>query len=435
MSGIDRVPAMAFYHPDGLVAAWKQARSPAFMGKKGRIATLPDIVEARLGSYPDGAAWRKYFTTLSAEYMGFGSNGGRILIVAHGIGPMATLDGILKAYSYEYNDKERNHRGGRITEEQFRDLEMGKYGDVEIVDLEEILDWYKYPFLEQLSAGEALWEPLLRARLGCHYDDYIERHESFARDWHKIRGHETIINPMPDPQIIKMGDAANCGYAYHLPKDGSAIAHLLAIGGLMEVSSCGSRLPSLVCDVGCHEWWNGVRLVGVRNGAEVKAIHPGIGHTFGLLKRHWRALLRPAREPPVSGFHPLIKLDKGVWFTQCSKRGAGMDTFEPEFSVRQIKYLGQPVKFTSEILGYYGFYKYDIRALRLLAPPEANSYYLVGEAENVWEDGDPVAHTHYVQFCRSKIDYSQRLIRENQLANDPDLIKILLEAEEGEEWR
>ena len=200
----------------------------------------------------------------------------------------------------------------------------------------------------------------------------------------------------------------------------------------MEVSSCGNRIPGLICDINCHEWWNGVRLVGVRNGAEVKAIHPGIGNTFGLIKRHWRALLKPVRDPPASGFHPLIRLDKGVWFTQCAKRGAGMDTFEPEFPIEKFECLGQPVKFTSDTLGYYGFYKYDIRALMILAPPEANSYYLVGEAKNIWDDDGPERQYCYVQFCRSKIDYSQRLIRENQLANDPDLIKILLEAEEEE---
>ena len=34
--------AMAFYHQDGLPAAWKQAMK--FAGKGGRLATMPDIV-------------------------------------------------------------------------------------------------------------------------------------------------------------------------------------------------------------------------------------------------------------------------------------------------------------------------------------------------------------------------------------------------------
>lgn len=395
-------------------------------GKKGRIATLPDIVEARLASYPRTFAWERYFTTLSAEYMGYDQSGNRILIVAHGIGPMSTLDGILKAYSFEYNDKARDHNGGRITEQQFRDLESGKYGKVEIVNLEEILKRYRYPFLQGLNLKEALWEPLLRARLGRHYDDYIERHELFAMDWHKAKGHRTII----DPQIIVMGDADNCGYAYYAPKEGMAIAHLLAIGGLTETSFLGNNFSSLVCGINCHKWSDGVRLAGVRNGvSQVKHIHPGIGDTFKLIKCHWRALLRTVKEPPKSGFHPMMKLDKGVWFTQCAKKGDGMDTYEPEFPISSFKCLGQPVRFTSEILGYYGFYKYNAMSLRILAPPQANSYYLVGEPKNVLGDDGPESQYCYVQFCRSEIDYSQRLIRESQLANDPYLIKTLLEVE------
>lgn len=427
MSEIDKVQAMAFYHQDGLVAAWKQARSTAFMGKKGRIATLPDIVAARLGSYPGAAAWERYFTTLSAEYMGLSSDGGRILIVAHGIGPMSTLDGILKAYSYEYNDKARNHRGGRITEQQFRALEKGKFGPVAVIDLDKLLKRHKYPFLTQMTSSEALWEPLLEARLGPHYGEYVERHARFSRDWHKANDHGTILYPF----VIKMGDAANCGYVYHQPKEGLAMAHLLVIGGLTAVRSSESRYPSLISDVDCHEWWNGVRLVGVRSGAEVKAIHPGIGNTFGLIKRHWRALLRTVKEPPVSGFHPIMKLDQGTWFTQCQKKGEGMDTYEPEFPVRRFECLGQPVRFISDILGYHGFYKYNIKTLRTIAPPEANSYYLVGEPRNIWGDDGPEKHCCYVQFCRSEVDYGQRLIRESQLANDADLIKILLESEGG----
>lgn len=125
---------MAFYHEDGFVPAWKQAAR--FAGDNGRIATLPDVIDARINSGDEEVPWGMYFTTLSAEYLGYSKGGNHILIVAHGVGPMSTMDGIVEAYSFQFKDQTRDRRGGRITKEQFADLESGKYGEVNIVDFD-----------------------------------------------------------------------------------------------------------------------------------------------------------------------------------------------------------------------------------------------------------------------------------------------------------
>src|SRR5437016_1386639 len=106
------INCMAFYHPEGFVPAWKHCQ--AFIADNGRIATLPDIINARLRTPSEGSdsvPWTTYFTTSSAEYVGVSPRGNRIVIVAHNVGPMSTLDGVLKAYSYEYKDRERTRRG------------------------------------------------------------------------------------------------------------------------------------------------------------------------------------------------------------------------------------------------------------------------------------------------------------------------------------
>ena len=72
------VQVMTFYHKDGLVPAWKQAIR--FAGQEGRIAILPDIINARLSTKPGSIPWERYFTTLSAEYLGI-SRGGNPIIV------------------------------------------------------------------------------------------------------------------------------------------------------------------------------------------------------------------------------------------------------------------------------------------------------------------------------------------------------------------
>jgi hypothetical protein len=145
---------MAFYHQDGFNAAWKQ--SEKFIGKDGRFATMPDIVAARLATKPGDLPWETYFTTLTAEYLGQGKNGNPILIVAHGIGPMSTLNGIRKAYSYQYKDKTRSHQGGQITVQEFLNLEARKYGEVSIIDLKKYCLKYEYPFMESRRLTQAL---------------------------------------------------------------------------------------------------------------------------------------------------------------------------------------------------------------------------------------------------------------------------------------
>jgi hypothetical protein len=113
--------------------------------------------------------WERYYTTLTAEY--FGVLAGRTcIIVAHGIGPMSTLQGVLDTYCYQFDDKLRGNQGGRILQAEFEKLARGEYGQVSIIDYEE----YRNRFGDrQFRAptgyrreSEAKRDPLLIARLG-----------------------------------------------------------------------------------------------------------------------------------------------------------------------------------------------------------------------------------------------------------------------------
>ena len=189
--------AMAFYHDKGFVPAWKMAAK--YAGKGGRIATVPDVWSARLATLkqalkmdwnymripPQCPPWEQYFTTMSAEYCGLSKGGNPILIVAHGIGPMAGFDGVLKAYSHQYKDKERDIRGGLISQEEFWKLEGGEYGEVAIVDLEAYLGRYRYPFIADLDLDESLADPLLQARLGPRWRECIAAQAAISTKWHR----------------------------------------------------------------------------------------------------------------------------------------------------------------------------------------------------------------------------------------------------------
>ena len=174
--------AMAFFHQDGLPAAWKQAMK--FAGKDGRLATMPDIIATRLESKPGDPAWEMYYTTLTAEYLGLSKAGRKILIVAHGIGPMSTMDGAIKAYRYEFKDPERRHNGGRISQEEFWELESGKFGEVNIIDFDKYCKRYQYPFISHLRLSEAIDDEVVKARFGPQALHYLQAHAEHARAWH-----------------------------------------------------------------------------------------------------------------------------------------------------------------------------------------------------------------------------------------------------------
>lgn len=438
---------MAFYHGDGFVPAWKQATR--FAGEGGRIAVLPDVFDARLATKPGMEPWEMYFTTLSAEYFGVSRSGNRIIIVAHGIGPMSTLDGTLKAYSWQFNDKSRDRRGGRISRDEFLKLESGAYGEVQIVDYDAYVRRYQYPFLTHLRFSQAATDPLLRARFGMRAHEYLGRHLEEARQWHaeqagfdpvnryKLEDHAAFCDrrramharmsqPDSDPYIVQIGDDSNCSYQYYRFEPGMAAAHLLSVSQLnhMHHSEEGQEFrqyESLTFDVSCHGWNNGVRLMGIRKGATLDKVHAG-PDVHGIVRRYWRNLLVPVKGEPRIGFRPLIKVGD-EWFTQYPKNGAGLDTCEPEFHVTSIEPMGEVVEFVTDTLGYHGFFKYDIRGVQAMAPKEANSYSLAGEPEII---NGAEQQRCPIQFYRVQADTSNRVRRRKDLENDYETLMQLI---------
>jgi len=470
-----------------------------FAGENGHVATMPEIIEARLATKPGDVPWESYFTTRSAEYVGFDRDGIKKIVVAHGIGPMATLNGIMKAYSWQYKDKSRNHRGGRISQEEFWKLLDGEYGEVYVVDFDAYNARYPYPYIQQLRFEEAFTDPLVNARLGGNAKQYLERHLEEARKWHaeqagiqpedryhlapalgdnlkrywyqfpkklprklkkmlqkdprtytpgekktiaaflhrnsphrlfcdRIRSHHIDLSqPFSDPFIIKLGDA---GYHYCFPiEEGKALAHLLSIGQLMECQHVedepdGSRrsYSSLVFDVAPHDWSDGTRFVGVRKG-EVNDILLG-PDAYRLLQDNWQKLMKPAGETHV-GFRTLMQLPDNTWFTQYEKRGASLDTHEPEFRVTSIEKVGEPKVFQTKVWGYYGFFKYLAKDAQTLAPVGANAYSIVGDPELV-PDSDATLQTATVQFYNIEVDSTQRVERQQDIENDFDLLMSLM---------
>jgi hypothetical protein len=340
---------------------------------------------------------------LTSEFFGRTKRGNLIIIVAHGVGPMSNLDGVLKAYSWEYKSNRRK-RGGRITRSQFLKLESGKYGDVEIIDFKKYYfeSPYKYPFIQTLRSSEAMNDLLVKARLGPMAEQYIEAHTKYAREWHRERAGTNPENPfnlpisqeylderrnfhihssfsISDPYILRFGDAANCPYAVMkntFEESGYAFAHLISTSSLAHVHHEGNE--SLCLDVNCHEWGNGVRLVGIKPGEKIiTGIHRG-PNSYEMIKNNWEELMVPVTHQEMFGFRALMFVDDYV-FTQYRKYGARMDTWEPEYVVKSTKKIGDPVLFRTTIGGYHAFFRFDIKEVKQIAPSEANGYYFISK--------------------------------------------------------
>ena len=448
---------MAFSHEDGLVPAYKFAQR--FAGKYGKLATMPDIIAARLASKNNRAApWNTDYTTLSAEYLGLSREGRRILIVAHGIGPMSGLDGILKAYSWQYKDKKHNHYGGRITQEEFWDLEAGVYGKVDIIDFEAYKEKHEYPFLEVRTLSQALEDPLVLARLGPQAKEYLEMHSLMSQKWHRdmamhepkndcnlseasyreyldfrLAQHTRDGKDGSDPRIIKIRDVPNCNYSYgnlgfRPIEEGYAFAHLLSINWLYS-TYCGKD-ECLATDINCHSWSDGVRFVAIKQDGDITAgIHPG-PNAYKLLHEHWKDLFIPVEkdQSDAIGFSALVDI-KGCWFTQYPKKGASWDTGEPEYAVTAMAKMGSPIPFKTKTRDYFMLFMYGINEVQAIAPPGANAYCLVSEPENLWLGGDPKYQKAIVQFYFIKADTTQRLMRTSHLSHDYEAMMRLVEME------
>lgn len=415
---------VGFYHSKGLVPAWSLAKK--FAKEGGRIATLPDIIEAKLNSKPGDIAWENWFTTNTAEYYGLGKDGRKKFIVAHGVGPMSTLDGALKAYSHEYNDKSRNNRGGRISQQEFWNLESGKYGSVEILDFDSVIEDFTlngidYPFSEILNLEQCLLNRLLKARLGPKAEEFIKLHSKITSEWLEDEKSEFIF----DPGIIQMNNAQNCGYVYRPLEKGLAFGHLISIGRLSNVIPYGKH-STLVTDIACHEWGDGTKFIGIQKDTKMDKIDKCITD-YDLLKKHWKQLMIPAEHPIYPGPIKKIITLKNQEFTVCSKNGSCIDTDEPEFLVLSKEAIGKPVDFITTIGGYQLFFKYDLKEIETIAPLESNTYLFTDEIEIIYTKNEPTHHKTKIQFYRAKIDYSHRLIRASQLANDYDKVIELID--------
>lgn len=463
MSATDERP-VAFHHRDGLVAAWSFAER--YAGKSGHIATLPEIVKLRLGARhgTNNSPWENWYTSASAEYVGVGADGRVKIIVAHGVGPMSSIDGIKAAYKWEWGDKTRHNNGGRITAQQFLDLEAGTYGEVKVFDSTEsiraynrgdykvyvapvnVLDFQDYldvmglkdglnVFYWYLTAPAALRNPLLRMRLGSDAYRYLMKHERIAKAFHaKERPNDGYrwaqgFDDRSHPYITKVETASNCAYTQpneairnatgkwvdepRVPEKGYALAHLLDIDAFMRTHTQEVGVM-LMSSPNVHEWWNGAKFIAVPHGATLDDGLMQGPDPAKAIREHWEHFMQPVEEGYVPITPYLLKYAHGEWFACYPKKYPDdecTDEGDVEFRVRSVKRVGVDSAFTTdEDL----FLRYKLAQVKALMPRGANAYKIVDISG---KDRNGLT-TVTVRFYEADVDTARRLPRTDEIARD-----------------
>lgn len=373
-----------------------------FAGIDGHIATLPEIISARAATPLENLIWNRYYTSVSSEYFGLSRGGNPIVIVAHGNSPLNSIQNIEAAYTPVGDSV----KAGYITQEAFRNLENGGYGDVEIVDFAKVRRAYKGSWSEAVTARQATRDPLIKARCGPDWQNVIEKLEMATRQEGGGKGN----------YILTIESETPYDYWHTSRQDERPRGNLLSTSSTHNMHSRGQVFVSF--NVKTHDYTDSMRFAGIRQGGCLTELHRGPE----LLSSHSEQLLRPYdRQTVLPRLMTLKQFDTG-WFSCRSKEGNGMDTGWPEHPVSNMTILGVPGMVAAP---YSPFFKYDVAAVIWEAPDEANAYYL-GEPQRTTVDDEPVivAPVHY---CHVEVDTTKMCVTKEELDGNFELQMLLLE--------
>lgn len=185
-----KVHATSFFVP-GSVDNLKRAEEIRIQhcSEDSRLVTLPDVIDARIRSNQSSPAWKMpYITTNTVVYIGNSRNNLPLIVIAHGVGPMATFDGAYE-FSRLYDDIAFERK------KKFDSLVEGRYGEVSIIEFSIIRKMLHSP-IGFLTLHQALEDPFLTALLGTRAEEYftilaqtdIKRQKALA-DRHVVASH------------------------------------------------------------------------------------------------------------------------------------------------------------------------------------------------------------------------------------------------------
>ncbi|MEK6871876.1 MAG: hypothetical protein AABX16_03150 [Nanoarchaeota archaeon] len=382
---------------DNLLNAYNLAR--LYAGDKGKVATMSDIVEAKTVADEWSPLWTNYITTTSGEFYGKSAGGVSIVAIVHGIDSILQNEEIMKRST----ENLRENNKIQLTSHEFRKLETGAYGPVKILPHSIVANMREYPSSVLSYEDAMIIDPLLFARLGPKAADFLKKHKEITM---KESGNDYIL--VNDHQ-----------YPYS-PRENTG--GLITMSQLRNFRRCGE--PSGVStEIDLSNLTNAARFIAMNKKGFLASVSQGLDKILNDLGTHWKKLTVSSQSSQKDLY---VLCQKGnEYFTQYMEEDDVMQSGIPEFHVKKFEEIAGPETFTTDILGYHGFFKYRQEEVKKICPSGANAYF-TGDPQIVWKDEYPVQHIASIQFFRVEVDTSKRILRSNEIKGDIGLIKKLL---------
>lgn len=380
----------------GIIISGRRSLNAAFMNgmrfdrRCPRIASLPDVIDARLRLPERHPVWNRDLTTFSTEFVGLSRQGNLVVAVAHEVGPL-----IDRAEDLTPADPEID-ADCHLEQQDFLNLIDGLYGEVAIVDLKDYLRRYRLPFQEPLTLEQAAADPLALARLGPKALPYLARQLEISRRWVRESGLYAFSNDC----VLQMTDAADFNYCWTVDAQ-MPVGHFLEISAIYGNRHChwdgSARHESRLTAIGCRESGSEAMVMGLRGYGELTRVHPGEELILSELSQHWRKLLRANSRPPAPERLYRLGVYDGLWFTQHDRREPAWDDSGPEFPVEKI---GRPTSYIARLCCRDDRPDPVLTQAQLAeaAPPWCNAYHIPEEPWIIWDGDAP-------KYLAAKVDY------------------------------
>ena len=382
-----------------------------------RLATLEDLIEVRATS---DESWNRWYTTASTFWLGTSSQGEWLLVIAHHLGPLTTVERFEQWRKSGWNDEGSGRlaygwKGSlKIEQKEFEKLLKGEYGEVSVFPVGQHVEDMEVILSHSPKLSAVKENPILKALLGRSGDKFLDKHFQIS----SARAKEERKQAGAEEKIIRMEIRDHCGCDMFFTWEEDWVNLAIErnqwpeqpIGGpivLQAADYWGNNDLSVSTTISCRPEKGGVKFVILteQEGEGIYAIEAD-----PLLDLKKCSVPDTSKAPTFVS----LRMKKGKFFVEYPKEGNGMDTGLPKHEVLSIEPIGEETSFQTDECLF--FLRYGIKEVKKVAPPEANAYLITGSVSPGKVVNVPV------QFYKVTFDSSKRILTPTELYNNFDLL-------------
>ncbi len=435
------VRVQAFHHQGGFEAKRKLAAD--FAGPGGRLATMEDIVDARLATRRDQHPWHTSFVTDSWLYYGL-YKGKPYYVFAHGGGPepiarrdLRSNQGKQVAYGHDLC----------LERDTFKALvAKALRTDAPNLIAIEMLSYERGTVARGLSTNQYTYDiakedPIVRAYLGRNAEAFLARHRDETHAW--LKGHvpeqeldrATVIRDMVHVFSYRswermLTDEGYAPRAYPLMLERAYFFH--------EHDDVNKHILGYteICATTEEDFMGSAQMVvGIRDKDRITGIMPEFRRLIPGILREWEHFVEPpgpAEDPNASKAGDCYVLRKGgrgtddAWFTQYLdpsqyEKGESVLTSEPHFPVTAIARIKALKIYEIEYPRTDWRPPCVLSVLDRITPPGANAVHIDWYGDRR-QEGTPNLFQVRASFWKVEVDTTRRFRRLAELRQDFDFV-------------